>query len=184
MKQACTTAHRTETRGSAEPSAQTMRGEPALCHSSRQQNHKGVWGKWTVEPWGRCTFVAVSAFHLLWMCVPWLSHLFLFCCLEACLELLLRGDSNLCCQDTNSPIQRVSPNMNQQWWHNPSERASASSAKSTGASGSGQNQPESQEKCAVPLSTKWRSVKTGDQWNTARLAIQVPGTVESYLHSL
>ena len=36
------------------------------------------------------------------------------------------------------------------------------------------NQSGLQEFSAVPLSTKWRSVKTQDQWSIAKLAMQVP----------
>jgi hypothetical protein len=41
--------------------------------------------------------------------------------------------------------------------------------------GSGQNQPGHQEKfSAVPLSMRWRSGKTPDQWSVARLVMQAP----------
>jgi len=40
-----------------------------------------------------------------------------------CLKVVLWGNSNLKCQDSSSPVQTISPNINQQQWHNPTETA-------------------------------------------------------------
>lgn len=58
---------------------------------------------------------------------------------------------------------------------------SQSSVMSAWASGSDQNQPENQKCSALPLSTKWRSKKTGDHWVAARLAMQVSGSLSDTL---
>ena len=40
-----------------------------------------------------------------------------------CLEVVLCGDSNLCCQDTSSPVQKMSPNTDQHGRQDPAKRA-------------------------------------------------------------
>lgn len=88
-----------------------------------------------------------------------------------CLEVVLWGRFQSLLSAYQQSSSNVSPNVGRDLWHDPAETARLLLNQHTSARVSRTIQTFS----AMPLSTKWRSVKTRDQWRVS---------VGSYLHSL